>query len=86
MPLNALSDATVHHTLPVSEIGPALNRLVEEEIPSRATGQEVSKKDMPRFSGFTCPECRGPLYESDRLHRESASLRSSDAGSVTCCR
>jgi two-component system chemotaxis response regulator CheB len=64
MPLNALNDATVHHTLTVAEMGRALNRLVEEEIPSKSTGKEEIAGDMPHFSGFTCPECRGPLYEN----------------------
>jgi two-component system chemotaxis response regulator CheB len=64
MPLNALNDAIVHHTLSVSEIGGLLNRLVHEEIPLMSRGREVPEREMTRFSGFTCPECRGPLYEN----------------------
>jgi two-component system chemotaxis response regulator CheB len=63
MPLNALSDATVHHTLPVSEIGPMLSRLVKEETHPSPRGSDVPSRDMKSFSGLTCPECRGPLYE-----------------------
>ena len=63
MPLNALNDAIVHHTLKVSEIGGTLRRLVEE-IPSNSKGEEAPDREMTRFSGFTCPECRGPLYEN----------------------
>jgi two-component system chemotaxis response regulator CheB len=64
MPLNALNDAIVHHTLRVSEIGGTLRRLVEEEIPSNSKSEEAPDREMTRFSGFTCPECRGPLYEN----------------------
>lgn len=66
MPLNALNDATVHHTLTVSEIGPALSRLVHEEIVSTMPGNQPVSRNSKNFSGFTCPECRGPLYENGR--------------------
>jgi two-component system chemotaxis response regulator CheB len=64
MPLNALRDAIVHHTLTVSEIGRLLGRLVHEEIEPRSPGEHPPERTMDRFSGFTCPECRGPLYEN----------------------
>lgn len=63
MPLNALNDAVVHHTLTVAEIGPMLGRLIKEEINSQPRDHNAGARDMKRFSGFTCPECRGPLYE-----------------------
>ena len=64
MPLNALNDAVVHHILTVSEIGSTLSRLVKEEVVSTMQGSESSSREIKRFSGFTCPECRGPLYEN----------------------
>jgi two-component system chemotaxis response regulator CheB len=64
MPLNALNDAVVHHILTVSEIGSTLSRLVKEEVVSMMRGGESQSREMKRFSGFTCPECRGPLYEN----------------------
>jgi two-component system chemotaxis response regulator CheB len=64
MPLNALTDAVVHHTLPVPEIGPLLERLVREAVAPALHGSNEQEKGMERFSGFTCPECRGPLYEN----------------------
>lgn len=64
MPLNALNDAVVHHILTVSEIGPTLNTLVREEVVSMMRSGESQSREMKRFSGFTCPECRGPLYEN----------------------
>jgi two-component system chemotaxis response regulator CheB len=63
MPLNALNDAIVHHTVTVSEIGRLLGRLVHEDVEPASRGQEGPQRAMDRFSGFTCPECRGPLYE-----------------------
>jgi two-component system, chemotaxis family, protein-glutamate methylesterase/glutaminase len=64
MPLSALTDAIVHHTLTVSEIGRLLTRLVDQEITPALRKEEVLNRSMARFSGFTCPECRGPLYEN----------------------
>jgi two-component system chemotaxis response regulator CheB len=62
MPMNALTDGVVHHKLKVAEIARLLVRLVGEEVsPGLGGGEE---RQMTRFSGFTCPECRGPLYES----------------------
>ncbi len=64
MPLNALQDAMVHHTLSVSEIGEVLARLVREEIDPPLRRDQFQEREMNRFSGLTCPECRGPLYEN----------------------
>lgn len=66
MPLNALNDAVVHHTLRVPDIGPTLIQLIGEEIAPKWLQKEVPDRQMDRFSGFTCPECRGPLYESGK--------------------
>lgn len=63
MPLNALNDAIVHHTLTVSEIGRVLTELVGSKVTVAPRREEVLGKSINRFSGFTCPECRGPLYE-----------------------
>ena len=63
MPLNALNDAIVNHTLRVSEIGEMLIRVVHEEIRPAACSP-ARRSDMRQFSGYTCPECRGPLYEN----------------------
>ncbi len=68
MPLNALADADVQFKLPAAEISNTLVRLARGEEPARigsniTNGDEI---DRMRFSGFTCPECRGPLFESER--------------------
>jgi two-component system chemotaxis response regulator CheB len=63
MPLNALEDAIVHHTLTVSEIGRLLTELAGGKVNPTPRKEEALEKPMNRFSGFTCPECRGPLYE-----------------------
>jgi two-component system chemotaxis response regulator CheB len=65
MPLNALWDAPVDYRLRCDEIGPLLSNVAvglvkpkKHHLPEPGGGQ--------LFSGFTCPECRGPLYESRR--------------------
>jgi two-component system, chemotaxis family, protein-glutamate methylesterase/glutaminase len=62
MPLNALMDAPVHFKLSSEQIGPILERMVRgEEVPTLSpSGNEQAHE---HFSGFTCPECRGPLYQ-----------------------
>jgi two-component system chemotaxis response regulator CheB len=63
MPLNALRDAAVHYRLPAAEIGKLLPRLVEgQEMPENQLQTPLEDCEK-QFSGFTCPECRGPLYE-----------------------
>ena len=66
MPMNALNDAIVHYTLKVAEIGSFLTRLIGEDVRPALHSEEVVDKKMARFSGFTCPECRGPLYENEQ--------------------
>ena len=65
MPLNALKDAPVNYQLRATEIGPMLVQLASEvvEVDMPNTSTEPSE-NANHFSGFTCPECRGPLYES----------------------
>jgi two-component system chemotaxis response regulator CheB len=64
MPLNALEDAPVHFRLRTEEIAPALQRLVAgAEAPEPLLN---TNGDPPEsFSGFTCPECRGPLFQRE---------------------
>ncbi len=65
MPLNALQDAAIQFITPVCEIGGLITRLVNgEEMPNIDVRQKLGKREK-HFSGFTCPECRGPLYVSE---------------------
>ena len=68
MPLNALRDASVHYRLPAAEIGTVLPRLVREEetweMEDRVSPDRQSSVDYEQFSGFTCPECHGPLFQN----------------------
>jgi two-component system, chemotaxis family, protein-glutamate methylesterase/glutaminase len=64
MPLNALEDAPIAYQLSAIDIGPALVQLTSGNavnIPNGLPDQLSQRKN--HFSGFTCPECRGPLYE-----------------------
>jgi two-component system chemotaxis response regulator CheB len=63
MPLNALQDATVDYRLTAAEIGATLPLLVNGEHTPERRDRMPSEIQYERFSGFTCPECRGPLYE-----------------------
>jgi two-component system, chemotaxis family, protein-glutamate methylesterase/glutaminase len=63
MPMAALQDFPVHYTLRAAEIGALLNRVIcgEQEVP-RVSGAH-QQAESQRLTGFTCPECRGPLFE-----------------------
>jgi len=64
MPINALEDVPINYKLRSQEIGPRLVDLVTSPEPF-PTSEELTVNDIPpeRFSGFTCPECRGALFE-----------------------
>lgn len=65
MPLNALRDARVDYRVRSSEIGPLISKLASGEMkPEKSESQENEGEQV--FSGFTCPECRGPLFEIKR--------------------
>jgi len=62
MPLSALHDVPVDYEARAEEMGPLLSGLVSgtnsSEIRPRVNGPETPEL----FSGLTCPECRGPLW------------------------
>jgi two-component system, chemotaxis family, protein-glutamate methylesterase/glutaminase len=65
MPLSALKDAPVHFQLRSDDIVPILIRMVAgERVPEPVTNPDPDP-DEPELllSGFTCPECRGPLFQ-----------------------
>lgn len=62
MPLNALRDAPVEYRLCSHEIGPTLAKLVTQ--PRSSAGKQFHAAEGHLIiTGFTCPECRGPLFE-----------------------
>jgi len=64
MPLVALKDVPINYKLSSVEIGDELCRLATQSAPVQpAETSFVNEVSLERFSGFTCPECRGPLYE-----------------------
>jgi two-component system, chemotaxis family, protein-glutamate methylesterase/glutaminase len=65
MPQNAWEDAPINFKAKVQDIAPLLAKLVAgREVEAMHHSSNVSSRPVPdKFSGFTCPECRGPLYE-----------------------
>jgi two-component system, chemotaxis family, protein-glutamate methylesterase/glutaminase len=63
MPTAALQNMPIHYCLRADEIATRLNRLAEgKESPKLLTGH-LEESSLPEiFSGFTCPECHGPLF------------------------
>lgn len=65
MPMAALQDVAIQYRLRAAEIGPLLNKIVGgNEVPAVTNKSSQDPFAAGKFSGFTCPECRGPLYES----------------------
>jgi two-component system chemotaxis response regulator CheB len=74
MPMSALRHFTPDYRLPVAEIGPALSRLVRQEIQNmgdppvktpepREQTPEGSEEKLGQPTAFTCPDCGGSLWE-----------------------
>lgn len=68
MPESALRDTRIDYTLPATRIAEVVDNLVKGgAVPQ----QHVPTPGVPvppgeRFSGLTCPECRGPVYLSNQ--------------------
>lgn len=64
MPLNAVHDSPVNFCVKTRQIAPLLVRLVagEEVTPAHMNGPIPHAAE---FSGFTCPECHGPLRRKE---------------------
>lgn len=64
MPISALSDVPIDFRAQSNKIGPLINRLVlgTEVMDPKVT---YSPEEEEKFSGFTCPECHGPLYSKN---------------------
>lgn len=64
MPMNALQDVPVNHVSRASEMASLLIKIVDGcEVPDMPESVRVPTNGPERLTGFTCPECRGPLYE-----------------------
>ena len=67
MPLSALDNVEIDHIVGVSEMSSLLLLLAKGEIIGE-NGMKIqphTKSEGETFSGITCPECRGPLWESE---------------------
>ncbi|UWZ82346.1 chemotaxis protein CheB [Occallatibacter riparius] len=61
MPLNAIADVAVDYRLKAAEIGRMVTDLVNGRAEPRRR-EAAGAHGKEQFLGFTCPECRGPLY------------------------
>lgn len=64
MPLSALRDIDVDHVARLDEIGARLASLTTENQP--LTSKAVVAEMEPRVTSFTCPDCRGTIWEVPR--------------------
>ena len=76
MPQSALESVEIDYILKVAEMAPLLSSLAsgenwEEEMEDRPK----SAMDGARFSGLTCPECRGPLWEAPQQNPKQFACR-----------
>jgi two-component system chemotaxis response regulator CheB len=69
MPLSAIHEVAVDYRVSVAEMAELLPRLALTNVDTRKAAHNVKAGAGVRFSGLTCPECRGPLWETiqDRL-------------------
>jgi len=69
MPVNALRDAPIDFRARAAEMAPLLTSLVSGGAVPNQVEAVRRPVDPARFSGFSCPECQGPLWEEPReLH------------------
>jgi two-component system chemotaxis response regulator CheB len=73
MPANAIEHVRIDYVLPLTQIGPTLNRLSYQELIGNASaapygsanGAEAlmieQDKESSKLTTYTCPECHGPI-------------------------
>jgi two-component system, chemotaxis family, protein-glutamate methylesterase/glutaminase len=68
MPLSALRDIEVDHTVRLAEMGPLLVKLATQDRKrGAAEGEALGRKEMePKLTELTCPDCRGTIWEVPR--------------------
>jgi len=65
MPLSAIREVEVDHTVAVAQIGSLLARLADQD--SSSTGPNGDQNEMsPIVTDLTCPDCRGTIWETQR--------------------
>jgi two-component system, chemotaxis family, protein-glutamate methylesterase/glutaminase len=69
MPLSALREVEVDHTVPLAEMGALLSRLARNANPGRVVVEHAGSSEVepnPKLTDVTCPECRGTIWEVRR--------------------
>ncbi len=65
MPLSAIENVEIDHVVSANEIGALLGRIAKGELERPMDTQLSDDSDAKTFSGLTCPECRGPLWQHE---------------------
>ncbi|MBV9268015.1 MAG: chemotaxis protein CheB [Acidobacteriaceae bacterium] len=69
MPLSALREIEVDHTVNLSEMGALLSRLARDGSGYSAIAQQTEDEGVemdPQLTDLTCPDCRGTIWEVKR--------------------
>lgn len=65
MPQSALENVPIDYRVNVCQLAALLGLLASGTMEKRMETQPETSRDELRFSGLTCPECRGPLWHSE---------------------
>jgi two-component system chemotaxis response regulator CheB len=65
MPLSALREIEIDHTVRIPEMGPLLTRLANGDGAQRPAGNGGTPME-PTLTDLTCPDCRGTIWEVSR--------------------
>jgi len=69
MPLSALREMEVDHTVSLADIGPLLGKLATNGVGSSVKTEDEGEEGLgmdSQLTDLTCPECRGTIWEIKR--------------------
>ena len=63
MPLSALREIEVDYTASLADIGPLLTNIVMKDFRQQGEEKAEGAEGGPTLTEFTCPDCRGTIWE-----------------------
>jgi two-component system chemotaxis response regulator CheB len=63
--LNPLQNVDISYRLPAREIGTILPKLIAGEDSAEEKERMPREHQAEKYSGFSCPECHGPLFQNE---------------------